>query len=116
MLISRKMAEAVQGGCRPVRHDALVGSALPGKSAGRELQPGFPQREMVRNRRAGQVIDRYRGRRAPGRTRPRSVGHLDAPGACEVLGGDGVDEIREALGCRGQQRLAAGCDGAEDAL
>ena len=73
MLISRKMAEAVQGGCRPVRHDALVGSALPGKSAGRELQPGFPQREMVRNRRAGQVIDTVGGALQDGPVRAQSV-------------------------------------------
>jgi hypothetical protein len=48
--ICRQVANPVQGGRRPMRHDTQLGSPFPGGHVGRNLQPGRTEREVVRGR------------------------------------------------------------------
>jgi len=54
--VSRQVTEAVHSRGRPVRHDSLDRSALPGKDIGCELKPGRTEREVVWRRRTREVI------------------------------------------------------------
>src|SRR5918994_2882600 len=57
MSVRRQVPEPVEGGCRPVRHHALLWDPLPGRRLRGQLQPRCPQLDMVGNRRPYDSVD-----------------------------------------------------------
>jgi hypothetical protein len=57
MTIRGKIAESVQSSRRSMGHNPIFGGTPPSRNIGGELEPGGPQREVVRNGRPRETVD-----------------------------------------------------------